>query len=231
MSFRDPENEDSVAEGRNPLAKPSVNDLEMWLEYQVRQLGTLMWWGKFEAVPGIADLHKFTRKIRVSFYIPEVQSRMFPEEGYSMPPVPQSLNRGAYLPDKLTYQDVRWQPALLTVAYCRYLQHLAEKCNPLGNPDFCPLVESVRELRQAIHEFMNITQEDVMEGLKLEEPEGGHRPSPTTIFSQVLGPLADRQEAEDSSAWPRDSAIECAPPPLRLEWEDCYMLVITSLMR
>ena len=148
-----------------------------------------------------------------------------------MPPAPQSLSREAYLPDKLAYQDVRWWPALLTVAYCWCLQHWAEKCNLLGNPDFYPLAESVRELRQAICEFMNITQEDMMEGLKMEEPEGGHQPSLTTIFSQVLGPPANRQEAEESSAWPRDRAIECAPPPLRLEQEDHYMLVITSSMR
>ena len=155
---------------------------------------------------------------------------MSPEQEYSVPPAPQSLNRGAFLPEKLTYQDVRWWPALLTVAYCQCLQHWAEKCNPPRNPDFCSLAESVRELRQAVWEFVNITQGDVMEDLKMEEPKGGHQPSPTTIFSQVLGPLADRQEAEESSAWPRDRVIECAPPSLMSEWKDSYMLVITSSM-
>ena len=215
VSFHDPENEDSAAEGRNLLAKPSINDLGTWLEYQARQLGTPIWWGELEAIPSISDLHRFAQKIRVSFYIPEVQSRMFLEEGYSAPPTPPSLNREAYLPDKLAYQDVRWWPALLTVAYCQCLQHWAEKCNLPENLDFCPLAESVRELRQAVYEFMNITREDMMEGLKMEEPEGGHQPSLTTIFSQVLDPPANRQEAEESSAWPRDRAIECAPPTLR----------------
>ena len=142
---------------------------------------------------------------------------MFLEEGYSMPPTPQSLNRGTYLPDKLAYQDVRWQPALLTVAYCRCLQLWVEKRNLPGNPDFCPLAESVRELRQAVHEFVNITQEDVMKGLKMEEPEGGHQPSSTTIFSHVLGPLADRQEVEEFSTRPRDRAVKCVHPTQRLE--------------
>ena len=105
-----------------------------------------------------------------------------------------------------------------------------EKCNLLGNLDFCPLAESVRELRQAIWEFMNIAQEYVMEGLKMEEPEDGHQPSLTTIFSQVLGPLANRQEVEESSTWPRDRAIEHTPPTLRLKWEDHCMLVIASSM-
>ena len=121
--------------------------------------------------------------------------------------------------------------SLLTIAYCPCLQHWAEKCNLPGNPDFHPLAESVRELRQAICEFVNITQEDVMKGLEMEEPEGGHGPSPTTIFSQVLGPPANRQEAEESSTQLRDRAIKCAPPPLRLEWEDHYMLVVASSMR
>ena len=167
-------------------------------------------------------------KIRASFYILEVQSRMFPEEGYSTPPAPQSLNRGAYLPDNLTYQDVRQWLTLLTVAYCRCLQNWAEKCNPPRNPDFCPLAESVRELRQAICKFVNITQKDMIKGLEMEGPEGGHQLPPMTIFSCVLNPPANRQEVEESST--KNRAIECAPPTLRLEQDDQFVLVITSSM-
>ena len=105
-------------EEENPSVEPSVSDLETWLEYQSTQIGTPMWWKELGAVPGITNQRKFAQKIPASFYIPEVQSRMSPEEGYSVPPAPQSLNRGAYLPDNLTYQDVRWWPTLLTVAYC-----------------------------------------------------------------------------------------------------------------
>ena len=176
-----------------------------------------MWWKELEAVPDITDWWKFARKIQASLHIPEVQSRMFSGEGYSLPPTPQSLNRGAYLPDNLTYQDVRQWPTLLTVAYCWCLQSWAEKCNLPRNPNFCPLAESMRELRKAVHEFVNITQEDVTKGLEMEEPEGGHQPSPATIFSCVLDPPADRQEAEESSARTRNRAVECAPPTLRLE--------------
>ena len=74
--------------GENPSVEPSISNLEAWLEYQSTQIGTPMWWRELEAVPGIADQWKFTWKIWASFYIPEVQSRMFPEEGYSMPPTP-----------------------------------------------------------------------------------------------------------------------------------------------
>ena len=155
---------------------------------------------------------------------------MLPEEGYSMPPAPWSLNREAYLPDKLTYQDVRQQPVLLYSSLLSMPSTLGREAQSTGESGLLhTLAESVMELRQAICEFMNITWEDVMEGLKMEEPEGGHWPSPTTIFSWVLSPPADRQELAESSAWPKDRAIQCTPPLLRLEWEDCYMLVITSL--
>ena len=88
MCFHDPENEDSTEEGRNLLAEPSINDLKTWLYYQAKQLGTPMWWRELEAVPGITDQHRFARKIRASFYVLEVWSRMFLEEGYSAPLAP-----------------------------------------------------------------------------------------------------------------------------------------------
>ena len=78
----------------------SINDMELWLEHQAEQLGTPMWWGELEAIPGIMDPHKFTQKIHASFYVPEVQSRMSPGQGYSAPPAPRSMNRGAFLPEK-----------------------------------------------------------------------------------------------------------------------------------
>ena len=46
-----------------------------------------------------------------------------PEQGYTMPLAPQS----AFLPEKLKYQDIQQQPALLTVAYAQSLQYWAEK--------------------------------------------------------------------------------------------------------
>ena len=157
MSFCKPRDECLAVEGENLPVEPSGSNLEAWLEYLFTQIGTPMWWKELEAVLGITNWQRFVWKIQASFYILEVQSRMFPEEGYSVPPTPQSLNRGAYLPDNLIYQDVRWQPTLLTVAYCRCLQSWAEKFNLPRNPNFCPLAESMRELRQAICEFINIT--------------------------------------------------------------------------
>ena len=108
------------------------------------------------------------------------------------------------------------QPCL-TVAYCQCLQHWAEKCNLPRNPNFRPLAESIKGAEEAICEFMNITWEDVMKGLEMEEPEGGHQLPPMAIFSHVLNPTANRQETEESSTRTRNRAIKCASPTLRLE--------------
>ena len=114
------------------------------------QLGTPAWWEELGAIPGIKDLHKFVQKIRASFYIPEVWMMASLEEGYTTPPAPQSLNRSTFLPEKLAYQDMQQQPALLTITNSQSLQYWAEKHNLPRSPDFCPLAESVRELQQMV---------------------------------------------------------------------------------
>ena len=75
--------------------------------------------------------------------------RASPEQVYTAPLAPQSLNRSTFLPEK-PYQDMEQQPALLTIAYTRSLQYWAEKHNLLRNLDFCPLAESIRELQQTV---------------------------------------------------------------------------------
>ena len=128
MSFHDPGNiKDPVKEETSNLTEPSMDDLEMWLEFQVGQLGTPTWWGELTAVPGIEDRHKFVWKIRASFYVPEVCIRASPEQIYTTSPAPQVLDRGTFHPEKFAYQDVRQQLILLMIAYARCLQHWEEK--------------------------------------------------------------------------------------------------------
>ena len=174
-----------------------------------------MWWGELEAILGITDPRKFAWKICTSFYVPEVWSRMSLDQGYSAPLVPRSLNRGAFLPKKLKYQDVRRWLALLTIAYCWCLQDWVEKHNPPKSPDCHHLAKGVRELSQAMQEFVNITKGDILEDLQIEEPAGGCRLSSPTIFSWVMGPPANRVEmmltpSETSQPtrilWPRGRA-------------------------
>ena len=134
--------------------EPSVEDLETWLEFQAGQLGTPTWWEELGAVPGIEDWCKFAQKIRTSIYVPKVWLRASPERGYAAPLASQSLNRSAFLPERLVYQDVRQQPALLTIVYAWCLQHWAEKhnlpkkpgCSPLGRKSEGVVTNSVRIL-------------------------------------------------------------------------------------
>ena len=172
VSFHNPEDEEiPIKEEASCLVEPSTDDLEMWLEFKAGQLGTPAWLEELGAVPGIQDWHKFAQKIRASFYVPKVGLRVSLEWGYTVPPAPQSLNRSTFLPERVTYQDVRQQPALLTIAYAQCLQHWAEKHNLSRNPDFCSWAESVRELQQTVWEYVDISYQDIMWDLEVEKPE------------------------------------------------------------
>ena len=199
VTLTDPEDEKGPArEEAGCSTEPSVGDVEMWLESQAGQLGTPTWWEELGAILGIKGPQKFAQKIWASFYIPEVQMRASPELGYTTPPTPQSLNRSTFLPEKLAYQDVQQQPALLTIAYAQSLQYWLEKHNPLRNPDFCPLAESIRELQQTVQEFVTISHQDIMHGLEVESPETSHPQSRMIIFSWVLSTPVEEQETAEA---------------------------------
>ena len=186
VSFRMPEDEDSETANQEPSVEMPTKDLEQWLDHQADQLCTPTWWGELQAVPSITDLHRFARKIWASFHILEIRFQVCPDNGYSTPPAPKCLDRGAFLSGRLEYQDVHRRPKLLTEAYSWCLQHWAEKVSPPVSQEFQPLAESVRELCRAIGEFLTITKWDIMEGLEMEKPINSHRPPPTTIFGRVL---------------------------------------------
>ena len=140
------------------------------------------------------DLHKFAWKIHASFHIPEIHSWASPDQSYSTPPAPKCLNRGAFLPERLEYQDVRQRPKLLTEAYCQCLQYREEKVHPPVSLEVHPFAESVRELCRAMGEFVTITTQDILEGLEKDRPIDSCWPPPSTIFSWVLDPPTKGQE-------------------------------------
>ena len=105
VSFHDPKDKKNpIKEVASCSTELSVDDLEMWLEFQAGQLGTPAWWEELGAMLGIEDQCKFTQKIRASFYVPEVCLRVSLEQGYTVPPAPQSLNRSTFHLERLTYQ-------------------------------------------------------------------------------------------------------------------------------
>ena len=70
-----------------------------------------------------------------------------------------------------------------------------EKCNPPISPKAHPLAGSVRELLLAVGEFMHITARDILEGLDMNQPKNAALPPFVPLFSWVLSPPVDKQEA------------------------------------
>ena len=115
VTFQEPEVEpDSEGEEQDYLPERSILDIKTWLDWQACQLSTPCWWWELRANSGMKDPQKLTRKIWASFLIPKVRSRAFPGQDFTMPPAPKCLNRNAFLPDNLLYQDMWQQPFLLS---------------------------------------------------------------------------------------------------------------------
>ena len=84
-----------------------------------------------------------------------------------------------------------------------------------------------------MQEFVNISYQDIMQGLEIEKPETSHLQPKVTIFSQVLATPVDEQKAMEApphqvSPLAEDEAILCTSPSPEIEWSNRYMLVITS---
>ena len=155
VTFRNPEVAmRSKRDAKDYSREPSVFDVETWLEWQAKQLGTPTWWTELQAILGIRDPQKLARRIKASFYIPEVRMRTLLEPGYTAPPAPRSLDRNSFLPDDLSDQDMQQKLALLMMAYARSLQYWVEKQSPLRSRNLHPLAESVIELQEVVKEYI-----------------------------------------------------------------------------
>ena len=207
--------------------EPSVSDMETWLEWQANQLGTPAWWTELQAILDIRDPQKLAWKIRALFYIPEVRMRTLLEPGYTVPPAPRSLDRNAFLPDDLSYQDVQQKMALLTVAYARSLQYWAEKQSLPRHWSLCPLVGSVVELWEVVKEYITFNHQDVICGLGTdEEPQA-------TIFSQVLSSPSENSDVggtatNTAGTVTKRDTTECATSLARTEMENPCLLFVTA---
>ena len=195
--------------------------METWLEWQANQLGTPAWWMELQAIPGIRYPWKLAQKIRASFYIPEIRMRTLQEPGYTAPPTPKSLDRNAFLPNNLSYQDVWKKLALLMVAYAQSLQYWSQ--------NLCPLAESVIELREVVKEYITFTHWDIIQGL------GTNKESHTTIFSRVLSSSSEDQEVGRAAthtahlATKRDMTEHTAPLARVKVENPCLLFVMASV--
>ena len=168
--------------------EPPVSNVETWLEWKAKQLGTPAWWPDLKAIPGVKNPQKFARKIRASIYIPKVRMRTSPDQQYTVPPALKFLCINDFILDELSYQDVCQWLTLLMITYARSLQYWAEKFNPPRSPEgwVCPLVGSTVELREAMQEHVTFNHWDVVQGLVAIHLGSMSQWPQTTLFNRVL---------------------------------------------
>ena len=154
-------------------------------------------------------------------------------------PTPKCLNRNAFLPNNLLYQDVWQQPFLLTVAYARGLQYWVEKLNLPEGPDFHPLVGSVIELRETVKGHIVFTNWDLLWDLGRVDPRAMNQWPQTSSSSGVVLPLGSEPSKPDtgfteattqtvSLAVTDAEPIRCTTPLVGMEGETWYLLVGTT---
>ena len=240
MTFWEPEvKPDPKGEDEDYPPEPSILDVKTWLDWQACQLSTPCWWWELKAIPSMKDLQKLAHKIWASFLIPKVRSRAFPGQDFTAPPAPKCLNRNAFLPNDLLYQDVWQQPFLLTVAYARGLQYWVEKLNLPEGSNFCLLAGSVIELREMVKEHVVFTNWDHLRDLGRVDPRAMNQWPQTSSSCGIMPPLGDEPREPDTSfteattqtislAMTNTKPIRHTIPPVGAEGENQYLLVITA---
>ena len=234
VTFRDPKaGLSSERNTKDYSTKPSISDMETLLEWQANQLGTPAWWAELQAIPGIRAPQKLAQKIRASFYIPEVRMRTLLEPGYTAPPTLRILDRNAFLPDDLSYQDMQQKPALLTMVYARSLQYWADKQSPLRSHNLHPLAESVIKLWEMVKEYITLNYLDIIQDLGVTNEESPSHECQATIFNHMLSSPKEEQEPRSTTTHvapfvtKRDTA-EYTPSPTRTERENPYLILVTA---
>ena len=157
------------------------------------------------------------------------------EPGYTVPPALRSLDRNAFLPDDLSYQDMQQKPALLMMAYVRSLQCWAEKQSLPRSWDLHPLAKSVIELQEMVKEYVTLNYLDIIWDLGVTDEESPSRETQATIFSCML--LSPREEQEPrrnttyitSLAAKRNMAKHTVSPARTERENPCLLLVRASV--
>ena len=92
-------------------------------------------------------------------------------QDYTVPPAPKCLARSRFLPGDLTYQDIQWQPLLLTLAYAQAWQYWAEKVSLPTLDAYCPLAMSIVELKWWAEGHITFSKQDIFHNLGDTVPE------------------------------------------------------------
>ena len=206
--------------------------METWLEWQAKQLSTPTWWMELQAILGIRDPWKLAWKIRASFYIPEVRMRTLLEPGYTVPPTPRSLDRNAFLPDDLSYQDMQQNLALLTMAYARSLQYWVEK-QSAEKPEPPSFGRKCHQIMGGSERYVTLNYLDIIQDLGMTNKESPSHEPHATIFSCVLSSPKEEQELRRTTTYVASTATErdtvkYTASPARTERENPCLLFVTA---
>ena len=111
--------------------EPSIDNYEMWLEWQACQLDTPDWWKELVTIPNVGDPKRLAQKIHASFEVLQVKCKTLRDHReYTVPPMPKCIQRNMFLSDAsshLLYEDYQLKPLQKTLAYAQALQYWVEK--------------------------------------------------------------------------------------------------------
>ena len=149
--------------------EPSIENYQVWLEWQACQVNTPDWWGELVAIPNVGDPKRLAHKICASFKIPWVRSEALRvSNNYTVPPVPKCLQRKMFLPvpkPHLPCQNYCQHHPPKTLAYAQALQYWADKANLLGPHEPWHLMICVHELRWVMRPYMTFSNCNAFECL------------------------------------------------------------------
>ena len=116
-------------------------------------------------------------------------------------PSPKCLTQSRFLPNDPSYQDVQWQPLLLTMAYAQVLQYWMEKVRPPILNDYHPLAMSMLELKQHVVGYVTFNKWDVFPNLGSTTPKVISQDTGTPKGTPLPHPPQLMSETQSQAPW------------------------------
>ena len=127
------------------LPQPSIDNYEMWLEWQAYQLDTPNWWEELTTIPNVGGPKKLAWNICTSFKILGVRCETL--RNHKVYIAPKHIKWGMFLSNDLPYQDIQLKSLQKNLAYAQSLQYWAEKASQPVPSEPCLLAMSICKLR------------------------------------------------------------------------------------
>ena len=203
-------------EGGNDLApEPSMENYEVWVEWQACWVEKPEWWEELVAIPNVEDHRKLAWKILAS------QDKVWALKvmnDYSVPPALNCVKRKLFflgLYPRFSCQDYHQKQPQKTLAYTQALLHWAERANLPHPGEMCHLARCVQELRWAMKPFTTFSDHAILEKTKSDhgtpEAEAQWPAQPGTTLTKQISVL-DTRPSTPPAVLANEPAIPTAPP-------------------